>query len=139
MTLDLDLPARDRGRVRPEERRARSGHHGAVLLLRGKDPVARAALGTALERALFDRGLSVALLGGDADLHPSLVETAHALARAGVVALLTAARAPGARMLRRGHGFLTVEDAEPARLREVLARALPLLTGEEGDFDQVVR
>jgi hypothetical protein len=126
--------SQSRARVSPAERRGRNGHHGAVVLLRGGDEEARAELGVALERTLWERGVQSALVDGDADLLPGLVEAAHALARAGVVAIVGATRAPGARMLRAGLGWITVQGGGSERLADVVTTVVPLVLGAESDF-----
>jgi bifunctional enzyme CysN/CysC/sulfate adenylyltransferase subunit 1 len=78
--------------VTREERRARLGQDGQVLLLaHGGRDAARQAV--ALERRLFDGGRHVAVVHGDA-------EAAAALAEAGLLALLVAPSAQGQRALQ---------------------------------------
>src|SRR5690606_14689489 len=86
----------DRGPVTDEERAIRMGHAGAVVLLGERADAA------ALERVLFDGGLST-LLVAVADLAPgALPEVAARAARAGLVVLVEgdAGDAAGALMAR---------------------------------------
>jgi sulfate adenylyltransferase subunit 1 len=68
--------------VRAEERYRRHGHHPAIFLLENRHAVA-----SKLERALFEKGFEVLLLGGNAEFHDSLLDAIRTTQRIGAVAI----------------------------------------------------
>jgi hypothetical protein len=68
--------------VAPEERYRRHGHHPAVLLFENRPAVA-----SKLERALFERGFEVLLLGGNAESPNSILDAIRTTQRIGAVAI----------------------------------------------------
>jgi sulfate adenylyltransferase large subunit len=68
--------------VSAEERYRRHGHHPAIFLLENRPAVA-----SKLERALFERGFEVLLLGGNAESPNSILDAIRTTQRIGAVAI----------------------------------------------------
>jgi sulfate adenylyltransferase large subunit len=68
--------------VSAEERCRRHGHHPAIFLLENSPAVA-----SKLERALFEKGFEVLLLGGNAESSNSILEAIRTTQRIGAVAI----------------------------------------------------
>jgi sulfate adenylyltransferase large subunit len=68
--------------VSAEERYRRHGHHPAIFLLENRPAVA-----SKLERALFEKGFEVLLLGGNAEFPNSILDAIRTTQRIGAVAI----------------------------------------------------
>jgi len=68
--------------VSAEERYRRHGHHPAIFLLENRPAVA-----SKLERALFEKGFEVLLLGGNAESPNSILDAIRTMQRIGAVAI----------------------------------------------------
>ena len=93
--IQEDLPAREvqrepelaspeiaRNEVSARERYQRHGHYPATFLLENRPAVA-----SKLERALFEQGFEVLLLGGDAESPSSILEAIRTTERIGAIAI----------------------------------------------------
>lgn len=107
--------------VTGDERRARSGHRGAVVWITGLSGAGKTTLAEAAERLLFERGCNVATLDGDqvrnglcADLGFSLPERSENVRRIGEVA----------RLFQQGGQIVLVSAISPLRADRARARSL---------------
>jgi sulfate adenylyltransferase subunit 1 len=79
---EIAFPEIARNTVSSEERYRRHGHHPAIFLLEN-----RPALAARLERALFEKGFEVLLLGGNAASYSSILAAIRTTQRIGAVAI----------------------------------------------------
>jgi len=79
---EIALPEIATNSVSAEERYRRHGHHPAIFLLENRPAVA-----SKLERALFEKGFEVLLLGGNAEFPNSIFDAIRATQRIGAVAI----------------------------------------------------
>jgi sulfate adenylyltransferase large subunit len=80
--LELALPEIAQNQVSAEERYERHGHYPATFLLQG-----RPAIASKLERALFEQGFEVVLLGGDRESPNLILEAIRTTERIGAVSI----------------------------------------------------
>jgi adenylyl-sulfate kinase len=113
--------------VTPAERAARQPHQGAVVWFTGLSGAGKSTLATALERALFDRGVHVQVLDGDiirtglsADLGFGEADRAENIRRIGEVAALFASAGVVAIA-----AFISPYRADRDRARRRLAEVSP--------------
>jgi sulfate adenylyltransferase large subunit len=79
---EIVFPETARNPVGAEERYRRHGHYPAILLLDNRPAVA-----SKLERALFEKGFEVLLLGGNAESPNSILEAIRTTQRVGAIAI----------------------------------------------------
>ncbi|HET6929345.1 MAG TPA: sulfate adenylyltransferase subunit CysN [Candidatus Acidoferrum sp.] len=79
---EIGFPENARNPVSAEERYRRHGHHPAIFLLENRPAVA-----SKLERALFERGFEVLLLGGNAESSNPILDAIRTTQRMGAVAI----------------------------------------------------
>jgi hypothetical protein len=79
---DIAFPEIAGNPVRADERYRRHGHHPAIFLLENRPAVA-----SQLERALFEKGFEVLLLGGNAESPDSILDAIRTTQRIGAVAI----------------------------------------------------
>jgi hypothetical protein len=79
---EIAFPEIARNTVSAEERYRRHGHHPAIFLLENRPVVA-----SKLERALFEKGFEVLLLGGNAESPSSILDAIRTTQRIGAVAI----------------------------------------------------
>jgi sulfate adenylyltransferase large subunit len=80
--LELALPEIAKNQVSAEERYDRHGHYPATFLLEG-----RPAIASKLERALFEQGFEVVLLGGDRESPNLILEAIRTTERIGAISI----------------------------------------------------
>jgi bifunctional enzyme CysN/CysC len=120
------------GPVRREDRERRHRHRGAVVWFTGLSGSGKSTLATALERALFDRGVQVFVLDGDnirlglnKDLGFSEADRAENIRRVGEVAKLFADAG-----LVTITAFISPYRSDRARVRQIMGEgsvAIPFL------------
>jgi hypothetical protein len=79
---EIEFPEISGNPVGAEERYRRHGHHPAIFLLENRPAVA-----SKLERALFEKGFEVLLLGGNAESPNSILDAIRTTQRIGAVAI----------------------------------------------------